>query len=245
MAEENRVNLRAHRSVHRVEQTITGPAVDREHRGYMDPRYWQGWIDAWNYLHALQAGAAAPKATQHALSALTKEQWLAFYQQLADYDATLDGAAPGGVRLNLGSGEIVLTNFINVDVYPHQGTVAADLTKRWPWKDGSVDYVRASHIIEHLPDKIFTMNELWRVLKDGGRCHISVPTTDGPGAWQDPTHVTFWNRRSFLYFEDGAPYHVAYAKSYGIVCRFGVFRERIDETPDGPILEITLTAVKS
>jgi SAM-dependent methyltransferase len=212
-----------------------------------DAAYWQGWIDAWTYMQSLQTTGNA-EAAQPALSAtaatLTKEQWLAVYQQLADYDAALD-SAPAGVRLNLGSGEIVLRDFINVDLFPHPGTVHADLTKRWPWDDDSVDYVRASHIIEHLPDKIFTMNELWRVLKPGGRSHISVPTTEGAGAWQDPTHVSFWNRRSFLYFEDGGTYHAAYAKSYGIQARFSVLRERIDQTLDGPILEITLVAVKA
>lgn len=53
-----------------------------------------------------------------------------------------------------------------------------------------MDYVRASHIIEHFPDKIFTMNELWRVLKPAGRVHISVPTTEGPGALSSSARPT-------------------------------------------------------
>lgn len=66
--------------------------------------------------------------------------------------------------------------------------------RAWPWADNSVDSVLAFHILEHLPDKIFTMNELWRVLNPGAT--IALPTTEGAGAWQDPKHVSFWNRRA-------------------------------------------------
>ena len=31
---------------------------------------------------------------------------------------------------------------------------------------------------------------------------IEVPSTDGRGAWQDPTHVSFWNEHSFWYYTD-------------------------------------------
>jgi SAM-dependent methyltransferase len=169
---------------------------------------------------------------------------LDLYQAIADYEAALSGAADAEVKLNLGSSEYVLRGFTNVDVVPAPGVEIADLTKPWPWSDSSVDYVRASHVIEHLPDKIFTMNELWRVLKPGAKADIAVPTTEGPGAWQDPTHVSFWNRRSFLYFEAGSPYRERHARAYGITAQFVVARERIDYTADGPILAITLEAIK-
>ena len=29
---------------------------------------------------------------------------------------------------------------------------------------------------------------------------IEVPSTDGRGAFQDPTHVSFWNSNSFWYY---------------------------------------------
>jgi len=167
-----------------------------------------------------------------------------WYQTLADYEAALSDAANAPVKLNLGSSDAVLEGFINVDVVAAPGVEVVDLTKLWPWADSSVDYVRASHVIEHLPDKIFIMNELWRVLKPGSRVDIAVPTTDGPGAWQDPTHVSFWNRRSFLYFEERSPYRDWSARSYGIKAKFRTVRERVDDTFDGPVLAIALEAVK-
>jgi SAM-dependent methyltransferase len=44
------------------------------------------------------------------------------------------------------------------------------------------------------------MSEIHRVLAPGGWAFIEVPSTDGRGAWQDPTHVSFWNENSFWYY---------------------------------------------
>lgn len=75
-----------------------------------------------------------------------------------------------------------------------------DLNDRWPFEDSSVGVIRASHIFEHLKDPIHTMNEAYRILAPGGWLFIDVPSTDGRGAFQDPTHVSYWNENSFWYY---------------------------------------------
>jgi SAM-dependent methyltransferase len=75
-----------------------------------------------------------------------------------------------------------------------------DLNKKWDLADGSVGVIRAYDVFEHLKDPLHTMKELYRVLADTGYAFIQVPSTDGRGAWQDPTHVSFWNENSFLYY---------------------------------------------
>ncbi len=148
------------------------------------------------------------------------------------------------MKLNLGCCDALLPGYVNVDVVPGVGIEVVDLRKAWPWADNSVEYVRAYDIIEHLQDKIFTMNELWRVLREGGRAELAVPTTEGSGAFQDPTHVSFWNRRSFLYYEAGNPYRERFARHYGIRARFRVVQARSDASVDGPRLTILLEALK-
>jgi glycosyltransferase involved in cell wall biosynthesis len=148
------------------------------------------------------------------------------------------------MKLNLGCCDSLLDGYVNVDKMPGPGVEVVDLTQPWPWPENSVDQVRAWDIIEHLADKIFTMNELWRVLKPGGIVEIAVPTTDGTGAFQDPTHVSFWNRRSFLYYEAGNPYRERFAHYYGIQAKFRVRGERTERSVDGPRLTIFLEALK-
>jgi glycosyltransferase involved in cell wall biosynthesis len=169
----------------------------------------------------------------------------------ADYDALRPPAAPAGpatgggsMRLNLGCCDSLLPGYVNVDLVEAPGVTVADLSRPWPWPDSSVEHVRAWDVIEHLPDKIRTMNELWRVLAPGATAEIAVPTTDGPGAFQDPTHVSFWNRRSFLYYEHGSPYRERFARFYGISARFRTVSERVEGSADGPRLTIVLQAVK-
>jgi hypothetical protein len=88
------------------------------------------------------------------------------------------------------------------------------------------------------------MNELYRVLADHGVAEIIVPSTDGPGAFQDPTHRSFWNRNSFRYYTAGDPYRERFAKIYGITAAFGIGGERVLDTLDGPKVQIALVAEK-
>lgn len=78
--------------------------------------------------------------------------------------------------------------------------IIMDLNKRWEFEDNSVGIIRASHIFEHLKDSIHTFNECFRVLAGGGWLFVDVPSTDGRGAWQDPTHISFFNANSFWYY---------------------------------------------
>lgn len=149
------------------------------------------------------------------------------------------------MRLNLGCSNAHVSGYLNVDICP-PADIIADLSRApWPWEDSTIEFIRAHDVIEHLPNKIQTMNEIWRALQPEGKVEIIVPTTDGPGAFQDPTHVSFWHRRSFLYYESGCPYRERFAKSYGIKAAFRVLASREDMTQDGPKLSITLAAVKS
>jgi glycosyltransferase involved in cell wall biosynthesis len=175
------------------------------------------------------------------VKALLATDWL-YYETLNRKESNMTSTP---LRLNLGCCDAPLSGFVNVDVVPGPSVdQVADLRQSWPWSDNSVDYVRAFDVIEHLPDKIHTMNELWRVLHHGGRAEIAVPTTEGSGAFQDPTHVSFWNRRSFLYYEAGNPYRERFAQHYEIYAKFRIVQERTDPSVDGPRLTITLEAVK-
>jgi len=147
------------------------------------------------------------------------------------------------MMINLGCSDAHLAGYVNVDICEPADQIV-DLSKPWPWEDGSVDEIVAHDIIEHLPNKIYTMNELWRVLKPGGVARIKVPTTDGAGAWSDPTHISHWNRPSFWYYTDGDAHRERFGKAYGVEARFRPTYEHVHHWQGIPTLEIHLQAVK-
>jgi SAM-dependent methyltransferase len=154
------------------------------------------------------------------------------------------------VKLNIGCGDRFMRDCLNVDLHrpkavPHGVDFRiVDLEKAWPFPESSVETVIALDVIEHLHDKIFTMNECYRVLQPEGKFLVEVPSTDGPGAFQDPTHVSFWNRNSFRYYESGNPYRERFAASYGIRASFVILNDYLIETMDGPKVKILMRAAK-
>ena len=147
------------------------------------------------------------------------------------------------MKLNLGCSSSHHPGYMNVDRVPPADAIA-DLNDWWPWEDSSIDAILAIDIIEHLTDKTRTMNEMWRVLKPGAIAEIEVPTTNGECAFADPTHVTFWNRRSFFYYTNGHEYRRQYADAYGIKACFNLVESYTRTMRDGPKLLIKLEALK-
>jgi glycosyltransferase involved in cell wall biosynthesis len=102
---------------------------------------------------------------------------------------------------DLGGGLNSSPGFKTVDIRPG-ADINSDLNEQWPFADNSVGVIRAHDTIEHLHNPLHTMKELYRALVPGGYALLQVPSTDGRGAFQDPTHVSYWNENSFLYYTD-------------------------------------------
>lgn len=131
------------------------------------------------------------------------------------------------MKLDLGCGHKKKKGFIGIDRFDWSSKYRLgeficgeipDCLKGFP--DGSVEYVRANHFLEHLPqDRVIeTMNEVYRILIPGGLFDIAVPPTPGRGAFADPTHRSFWNDLSFRYYD--MEWDSGLSKSYGINCNF-------------------------
>ena len=140
------------------------------------------------------------------------------------------------LRIDLGCGINKPNGFVGVDLCSGLGVdIVADLSQRFPFEDNSVDEVRAHDIIEHLPERIHTMNEIWRICKPGAKVDIRVPSTDGRGAFQDPTHISFWNINSFLYYCNESPAYLELCRRYGFKGEFNAVHLEHEESPDGVI----------
>jgi GT2 family glycosyltransferase len=146
---------------------------------------------------------------------------------------------PKGICLNLGSGYRKLEGFVNIDNRPEtKPDILCDVMEGLPYDDNSIDIVRADDFLEHISMDLVirVMEEIWRVLRPGGIFESSTPSTDGRGAFQDPTHRSFWNRNSWLYYSDPA-----YRNLHGIKADFEI--ESIEDTQSDPAWMIIHTHV--
>lgn len=109
--------------------------------------------------------------------------------------------------LDIGCGAHKRASCIGMDRLAFPGVdVVRDLEVfPWPFDDNEFDSVYASHVLEHLPNLVRTMEEVHRILKPGGAFIVRVPYYRYEGAFRDPTHVRFFTQHTFDYFTpDGA-----------------------------------------
>jgi len=111
------------------------------------------------------------------------------------------------LRLNLGAGDRVWPTWTNHDKEKHSQyiDVAWDLDKL-PWAafpDNTFSRVHAWAVLEHIrPTLMESMNEIWRILRPGGKVHIKVPHWKYYKARRDPTHRWFgWDLGVFTFFD--------------------------------------------
>lgn len=102
--------------------------------------------------------------------------------------------------------------YIGVDIAE---TSSADIVydlRQYPWpiESGTVDEINCSHYVEHIPHDIHNPNdsrdgfiqffdEIYRILKPGGKVNITCPYYTSIRAYGDPTHCRYIGEWSFYY----------------------------------------------
>ncbi len=72
----------------------------------------------------------------------------------------------------------------------------------YPFADDEFDKVVSRHVVEHVPDVISFVTEIYRITKPGGRIKIVTPHYSNPDWATDPTHRNHLNSYSFNCFID-------------------------------------------
>lgn len=132
-------------------------------------------------------------------------------------------------RLDIGCGKFKREGFTGVDSIDFGDNIVYDLEKGLPEeiKSGTIEYIIADNLLEHIGNLIVLMNDCYRVLKKDGLFEIIVPLFPTKGAIKDPTHVRFFIEESFDYFDKKWDYEKQ--PEYGIKKFTVVSKERIGE----------------
>ena len=136
-------------------------------------------------------------------NAFIQQETVALYDRYIEANALVWAGRNGLLTLDLGAAHNRPSGYLGVDQYAGDGVdIVATLPAPLPLDDNSVGVIRAVDFLEHVADKVALINELYRVLAPGGLLLSQTPSTDGRGAFQDPTHVAFYNENSFWYYTD-------------------------------------------
>lgn len=93
-----------------------------------------------------------------------------------------------GIKLNVGCGGNILEGWENHDM-------DMDITKPLPFKDGSVEFILAEHVVEHIsaPDALRFFQEAWRILEPKGILRVCCPCVVGDEcevSWKERIDLT-------------------------------------------------------
>jgi len=164
-----------------------------------------------------------PRNTQRdaRLNARIQRETVQLYDAYVEADLRAWSARNGLLVLDLGAAHNKPDGYLGVDQYAAPGVdFVCDMTQGIDLADSSVGVLRAVDFLEHVPDKVALFNELYRLLAHGGMLISMTPSTDGRGAFQDPTHVSYYNENSFWYFTEAN--YAAFVPP--IKCKFQVSR---------------------
>lgn len=109
------------------------------------------------------------------------------------------------MKLELGCGKAKHEGWFGIDSSPFEG-----VDKVWdialngiPFKDNSIEQVYSQDFMEHLPPekKVFVINEIWRVLKNGGKMEHYIPNAGSRNDFGSPSHLSHWNLQQFEHFD--------------------------------------------
>lgn len=130
---------------------------------------------------------------------------------------------PDLTKLNIGCGEKILKGWVNVDFMAGPEVIAHDIMSfPWPFDDDRFDYLLAMHILEHIPQYVYpfpgdilngVLDEMFRVMKDGGTIEIHVPHPRNPWTLCHMGHTRLVGLRTFqglLNGDDTASSEIAY-----------------------------------
>lgn len=105
------------------------------------------------------------------------------------------------VVIDLGCGARRKQDAIGIDKYHCSGVdIVCDIENGIPIEDNSVDKIYATYFLEHVDNLIFTFQEMYRVLVNGGIVELLVPYYTSINAFKDPTHKNFFTEETFRYF---------------------------------------------
>ena len=101
------------------------------------------------------------------------------------------------MKINIGCGPKKIDGYFGVDKEDFGQDYIVNIEKeKLPFADNSIEEILCEHMLEHLNDPMFAVNEFWRVLTPEGKLIIIVPHRSGSKAYVID-HKCYYDENSF------------------------------------------------
>jgi SAM-dependent methyltransferase len=128
-------------------------------------------------------------------------------------------------KIDMGCGKDNLEGYLHLDRRFHSPHIdlAWDLNIiPYPFNDNTFSEVRMYDVFEHIDKPLEVLNEVHRILIQGGIFDLRIPTVEDFDLWTDITHKRPFTERSFDHFIRGTVFNTNY----------GYYSERLWELVD-------------
>ena len=143
---------------------------------------------------------------------------------------------PKNIKLKLGGTR--LDSFVLIDPWNPEADIKREVETGLPFSDSTVEECYSEDYLIYVKDLIFVMNEIHRVCIPRAEVKITVPISENPLNFKDPTQCRIFNANSFDYFiEDTSD-----ARMKGVKGFYEMLSKEIDK--NGGRLEILLKIKK-
>lgn len=105
------------------------------------------------------------------------------------------------LSIDVGCSNLKLPGHVGVDCRKNSD---ADIVAEWnnlPLRDNSVSVFFSRHCLEHVPDAVSAVREMFRVCRHNARATIVVPHFSSPRFFEDLTHIRPLSVYSFDHFD--------------------------------------------
>ena len=187
-----------------------------------------------------------PDNTQTVRNAEIQTGTVELYHQTVERNAVAWSKHEGLLALDLGAHHNKAEGFLGVDLRPGVGVDYVGDIFDMDIADDSVGVIRAHDFMEHVENKVAFMEWCYDKLAHGGMLLSMTPSSDGRGAYQDPTHVAYWNENSFWYHTDKTYSDFIDGRvRFQVSCLRSFFPSKWHHDNHIPYVQANLIAVKS
>lgn len=105
------------------------------------------------------------------------------------------------LRLDLGCSYHKRDGYLGVDILKAEGVDVVCDACHMPFEDNTVEEIYSSYALEHIPDNLAVIKEMYRICKPDSKIRLILPHATCPAFYDDLTHYHKYTTRTWEHYD--------------------------------------------